>query len=76
MAGKRNHPDEGIARKLVEEVWADEQFAKAHKGQDGGSLGDKLKRWGGRVEPAWDGLKLQIANEGWTEVETRAASFH
>lgn len=75
MDGKRDHPDEGIAGKLVEEIWADEQFAKG--GREGErSLGEKLKRWGGRVEPAWDGLKLQVATEGWTEVETRAAQFH
>lgn len=80
MDGKREHPDEGIAKRLVEDVWADEQFTKAtgedKEGEGEGSLGQKLKKWGGRVEPAWDGLKLQISKEGWTEVETRAAMFH
>lgn len=78
LDGKREHPDEGIAKKLVEEVWADEQFMKGEEGKGKGevSLGQELKRWGGRVEPAWDGLKLRIATEGWTEVETRAARFH
>lgn len=62
------HPDAGIARDLIDEVWADGQFKKD-------SFGDRLKAWGGRVEPAWDGLKLQVAVEGWTEVETRAAKW-
>lgn len=64
MQGKRDdHPDSDIAKDLVETVWDDEQFK--------GDVGKKLKAWAGRVEPAWDGLKLEVAAEGWTEVETR-----
>lgn len=76
LDGRREHPDEGISKRLVEDVWADQQFTKSVGDGKEGPLGENLKRWGGRVEPAWDGLKLQISKEGWTEVETRAAMFH
>lgn len=81
MDGQRpDHPDHDIAQRLIKDVWADEQFTqikhkKDHKGHESGSLGDKLKRWGGRVEPGWDGLKLEVSSEGWREVETRATAF-
>jgi hypothetical protein len=69
MEGKReDHPDSTIAKALVKNVWSDEPFE--------GESGKKLKQWGGRVEPAWDGLKLEVSTEGWTEVETRSVMIH
>lgn len=65
--GQRDHPDADAASALVQKVWQDRQFS--------GELGKKLKSWGGKVEPSFDGLKLEISPKGWTEVETRSLSF-
>lgn len=65
--GTREHPDSEAAAALVKKVWNDEQFR--------GETGEKLKEWAGRVEPSWDGLKLEIAHDGWTEVATRGISI-
>lgn len=65
--GKREHPDSEAAKALVKKVWNDEQFS--------GEAGKRLKEWAGRVEPSWDGLKLEMTPEGWTEVATRGIAL-
>jgi hypothetical protein len=65
--GKRDHPDSEAAKALVKKVWNDKQFS--------GDAGKKLKEWAGRVEPSWDGLKLEITPDGWTEVASRGISL-
>jgi hypothetical protein len=65
--GERDHPGSEAAKALVKKVWGDEQFDC--------DFGEKLKEWAGRVEPSWDGLKLEIASDGWTEVATRGISL-
>ena len=65
--GQRDHPDSEAAQALVKKAWSDQQFDC--------EFGKKLKEWAGRVEPSWDGLKLEIAPEGWTEVATRGISL-
>lgn len=65
--GERDHPDSDVAAALVSKVWNDKQF--------NGDAGKKLKKWGGRVEPGWDGLKLEIEQNGWTEVGTKGISL-
>jgi hypothetical protein len=65
--GQRDHPDAQQSRSLVRKVWEDAQFTGNSK------LGERVKEWGGRVEPAWDGLMLETGpgtGEGkWTEVQ-------
>lgn len=59
-----NHPDGDIARGLVEKVRADKQFA----GEDG--IMARWARWGGgRCEPGWDGLMLEIDDKRSKEVQ-------
>lgn len=65
--GNRDHPDSEAAKALVKKVWNDKQFS--------GEAGKKLKEWAGRVEPSWDGLKLEITPGGWTEVASRGISL-
>lgn len=67
LDGQRDHPDSDAAAALVDKVWRDRQFS--------GEFGKRLKKWGGKVEPSFDGLKLEIAPHGWTESETRAISL-
>jgi hypothetical protein len=67
LDGQRDHPDSSAAEALVKKVWNDKQFNS--------KFGRELKAWGGRVEPSWDGLKLEIAQDGWTEVATRGISL-
>jgi hypothetical protein len=66
-SGEREHPDSEAAAALVKKVWNDKQF--------NGDAGKRLRKWGGRVEPGWDGLKLEIESDGWTEVGTRGISL-
>jgi hypothetical protein len=64
---QRDHPDAKAAAALVQKVWRDKQFT--------GDLGKKLKHWGGKVEPSFDGLKLEVSQKGWTEIEAKGLSF-
>ena len=62
--GKRDHPDSEISRGLVDRVRQSREFY----GKD--QLGPKWEEWGGRIEPGWDGLVLEIEDDGqWHEVE-------
>lgn len=46
------HADTLLADALIAKIWEHEDMVK---------IADDLKAWGGRVEPAWDGLGLEIA---------------
>jgi hypothetical protein len=59
--GDRWHPDADATRDVVKKVWSDPQFQ--------GDAGRRIKSWGGRVEPGWDGLVLQVRDGHWSLVE-------
>lgn len=60
------HPDDAQARDLVRRWWSDEQVK--------GELGERLKRWTGRVEPGWDGLVVRVKDGVWEEVRGKRGS--
>ena len=63
LHGKREHPDEDSARGLVKRIWENEDIKQ---------IGGKIKEWGARIEPGWDGLVLKLKEdeeEGWAVVD-------
>ncbi|WVQ79051.1 hypothetical protein IAT38_001144 [Cryptococcus sp. DSM 104549] len=56
----REHPDAAQAEWLVKRVW-EKVFGE---GGEGEGLGDRWREEGGRVQPAWDGLVLEVGGEG------------
>lgn len=78
LDGQRtDHPDSEMAEELVKRVWADKQFSSSSSSSSGGkmSLGKRLKEWGGRVEPSWDGLGLVVGEKGWRDVPHKGLYF-
>ena len=60
-AERERHPDAVPAQAMVKRVWADTQLS--------GELGRKLHEWKGSVEPGWDGLVVEVHQEGCRVVE-------
>jgi hypothetical protein len=62
-----DHPDAVISRGLVEKVKKDGSF----NGRD--KLASRWAEWGGRIEPGYDGLGLEISDDGsWKEIPVRS----
>lgn len=49
------HPDDEQARELIGRFWND---------KDVKTIEGKVKKWGGRVEPGWDGLVVEVNGDG------------
>lgn len=61
-----DHPDVEISRGLVEKVRKDATF----NGKD--KLAERWAEWGGKIEPGYDGLGLEIQDDGsWKEIELK-----
>ena len=65
LDGRREHPDAEVAKGLVKRVLASPDVRRG--------LGEKVKEAGMRVEPAWDGLAVEVGDgvgeDGWQLVE-------
>jgi hypothetical protein len=64
LDGQRSdHPDAEVSRGLVKRVKGDGQFNGSDK------LAERWAQYGGRIEPGWDGLVLQVEDDGgWKEI--------
>jgi len=64
LDGRREHPDGEVARGLVKRFW------ESPENQRG--VGQSVKEMGARIEPAWDGLVVEVGDglgeAGWREV--------
>ena len=65
LDGRREHPDGDVTKSLVKRVWDHQDI--------GSGLGDQVKIAALRVEPAWDGLAVEVGGhlglDGWKEVD-------
>lgn len=57
--GQPEHYDHLLAQMLIAKVWESDDMVK---------IAAELAQWGGVVEPAWDGLGLEVTDEGFTEL--------
>ncbi|ORY27493.1 beta-lactamase-like protein [Naematelia encephala] len=70
---RKDHPDNDQCKTLLRNLMADEQFSGTQDGKE--SFAQKLIHWGGRAEPAWDGLVVQVGAKdgGFQELENESA---
>jgi hypothetical protein len=57
---ENRHPDDEQAQELVERYWGDKDVKRTAA---------EVKAWGGRVEPGWDGLVVEVNGNGGKEGE-------
>ena len=70
LDGQREHPDAEVANGLVKRFWEHQEVGRGP--------GPKMRERGARIEPAWDGLVVEVGSDfggaGWREVHGRGGT--